>query len=144
VKKIANATTEPVTVSGARENVRDVVAVGLIDSSVRLLKPQDVTVIVDVLPAPVERELKGVLVRARNLGGGLGAPIIAPGSVLVSVRGRRDAMTSVRAETIDAFVDLAGLGAGQYNLRVQVDPSQSFGVQEITPAKVDVTIKVLR
>ena len=77
VKKLANATTEPVTVTGAREDVHDVVTVGLLDSSVRLVKPQDVTVIVPVLPAPVERELRGVLVRARNLGSGLVPPEIA-------------------------------------------------------------------
>ena len=59
VKKLANATTEPITITGARENVRDVVTVGLIDSAVRLVKPQDVTVIVEVLPAPIERELRG-------------------------------------------------------------------------------------
>ena len=35
VKKLANATTEPVTVTGARDNVRDVVTVG----SARLLGP---------------------------------------------------------------------------------------------------------
>ena len=29
--------------------------------------------IVEILPAPVERELQGVLVRARNLGSGLAA-----------------------------------------------------------------------
>ena len=36
IKKIANATTEPVSVAGAKVNVRDVVAVGLIDASLRL------------------------------------------------------------------------------------------------------------
>ena len=96
VKKIANATTEPVSVAGARDNVRDVVAVGLIDSSLRLTKPQNVTVIVDILPAPVERELKGVLVRARNLGSGLAAPVVRPGSVTLLVRGRREALAAVR------------------------------------------------
>ena len=99
----------------------------------RLIKPQNVTVIVDVLPAPIERELKGVLVRARNLGSGLAAPAVRPASVTLSVRGRREALAEVEAETVDAFVDLAGLGAGQHNLRVQVDPSQHFGVVEITP-----------
>ena len=144
VKKLANATTEPVTVTGARVNVRDVVAVGLIDSAVRLVKPQDVTVIVPVMPAPVERELRGVLVRARNLSTGLLAPDIAPARVTLSVRGRRDALVDVRPETVDAFVDLEGLGAGRYNLRVQVDPSQVFGVSEIAPAVVDVTIKAIK
>jgi YbbR domain-containing protein len=144
VKKVANATTEPVTVSGARVNVRDVVAVGLLDSAVRLVKPQDVTVTVDVVPAPVERELRGVLVRARNLGSGLVTPRIVPGSVTLSVRGRRDALSGVRSETVDAFVDLEGLGAGRYNLRVQADPSPHFGVIGIAPAVVDVTIRAIK
>ena len=144
VKKLANATTEPVTVTGARVNVRDVVAVGLIDSAVRLVKPQDVTVIVPVMPAPVERELRGVLVRARNLSTGLLAPDIVPDRVTLTVRGRRDALVDVRPETVDAFVDLEGLGAGRYNLRVQVDPSQQFGVITIAPAVVDVTIKAIK
>jgi hypothetical protein len=45
------------------------------------------------------------------------------------------------AETIVAFVDLAGLGPGQYNLQVQFDPTQSFGVSTSEPANVQVTIK---
>jgi YbbR domain-containing protein len=144
VKKLASAMTEPIVVSGARENVRDVVAVGLIDSAVRLVKPQDVTVIVEVLPAPIERELRGVLVRARNLGTGLAAPKISPASATLSVRGRREALASVEPETADAFVDLTGLGPGHYTLRVQVDPSQHFGVADITPAVVAVTLRAVK
>jgi YbbR domain-containing protein len=144
VKKLANATTEPISVSGARENVRDVVAVGLIDSAVRLVKPQDVTVIVEVLPAPIERELRGVLVRARNLGSGLAAPKISPALVTLSVRGRREALAGLETETVDAFVDLTGLGPGQYTLRVQVDPSQHFGVADISPAVVTVTLRAIK
>ena len=96
------------------------------------------------MPAPVERELKGVLVRARNLGSGLAAPAVRPGSVTLLVRGRREALAAVTAEAVDAFVDLAGLGAGQYNLRVQVDPSQHFGVVETTPSVVDVIIRAIK
>jgi YbbR domain-containing protein len=68
LKKLSKATTEPVSVAGARENVRDVVAVGLLDSALRLAEPRNVTVIVEVLPAPVEREVRGVLVRGRECG----------------------------------------------------------------------------
>jgi hypothetical protein len=136
--------TEPIVVSGARENVRDVVAVGLIDSAVRLVKPQDVTVIVEVLPAPIERELRGVLVRARNLGTGLAAPKISPASVTLSIRGRREALAGVETDTVYAFVDLTGLGPGQYTLRVQVDPSQHFGVTDITPTVVAVTLRAVK
>ena len=41
-------------------------------------------------------------------------------------RPARGARPRLRADTIDAFVDLAGLGPGRYNLRVQVDPSQKL------------------
>ena len=54
----------------------------------------------------------------------------------------REALDAMRAETIDAFVDLAGLGPGQYNLRVQVDTTQNdFGVSSMDPSVVRVTIK---
>ena len=60
------------------------------------------------------------------------------------VRGREEALARVQPEAVEAFVDLAGLGAGQYNLRVQVDPSQHFGVVETTPTLVDVTIRAIK
>jgi YbbR domain-containing protein len=144
VKKLANATTEPVSVAGMKESVRDVVAVGLLDSAVRLVEPQNVTVIVDVLPAPVERELRDVPVRARNLERGLRAPQISPSEVRVTIRGRRDVLAGVRPDAIEAFVDLAGLGPGHYNLRVQFDPSQQFGISEVSPVDVTVSVRAAR
>jgi hypothetical protein len=47
----------------------------------------------------------------------------------------------VQAHDIEAFVDLAGLGPGRYNLRVQIDPSQDYGISAITPAVVAVTVR---
>jgi YbbR domain-containing protein len=81
-----------------------------------------------------------VPVRSRGLGPGLTARV-QPLVVEVTVRGQREALESMSAATIDAFVDLAGLGPGQYNLRVQFDPTQSFGVSTAEPAVVQVTIK---
>ena len=142
VKKLASATTEPVDVAGARQNVSDVVAVGLLDSAVRLVEPQNVTVIVDVLPAPVERELRDVPVQARNLGHGLRAAEIAPAAVAVLIRGRRDALArgprrrhrrvrrpcrvSARAATVCASSSIR---------------PQHFGVIEFSPAEVAVTLR---
>jgi YbbR domain-containing protein len=140
LKQLTGATTEPVEVNGSRTRVRDVVTVGITDSAVRLVQARDATVTVDILPAPVERDLAGVPVRWRNLGTGLRAEV-RPTLTRITVRGRRDALAELRAGSIDAFVDLAGLGPGRYNLRVQVDPSQSFGLSAIEPAAVDVTIK---
>lgn len=140
LKQLTGATTEPVELTGSRARVRDVVTVGITDSAVRLVHAQDATITVEVLPAPVERDLSGVPVRWRNLGAGLSAQV-RPTLARVTVRGRREALADLRAGSIDAFVDLAGLGFGKYNLRVQVDPSQTFGVSDIDPAVVDVTIR---
>ena len=59
----------------------------------------------------------------------------------VTVRGSKENLAGLRGDNIQAFVDLAGLGSGRYNLRVQTDPSESFGVVAIDPAVVSVTIK---
>jgi YbbR domain-containing protein len=116
------------------------VTVGIADSAVRLVKAQTARVNVEVMPAPREREIAGVPVRYRNLTAGLKAQV-TPVLVRVAVRGAREAIQGMRSGEIEAFVDLAGLGQGRYNLRVQVDPSQRFGVSSIDPAVVDVTIK---
>jgi hypothetical protein len=84
--------------------------------------------------------VSGVPVRWRNLGNGLRAQIV-PSTVRMSVRGRGEALAGLRADTIEAFADLAGLGPGQYNLRVQVDPSHDFGINAIVPPVVAVAIR---
>jgi len=140
LKQLTGATTEPVQVTGSRVRVHDIVTVGITDSAVRLVQPQNAVINVEVLPAPVERDLTGVPIRWRNLQSGLTAKI-QPNLARVTVRGRREALADLRAGSVDAFVDLYGLGPGRYNLRVQVDPSQTFGVSATDPAVVDVTIK---
>jgi YbbR domain-containing protein len=141
VKEVAEATTEPVEIDGKSDRVRDVVTVGVTDSSVRLVQPQNATVVIDIWPAPVEREITGVPVRWRNLTQGLAPPRMVPTLARVSVRGQRDTLASLTSDAVDAFVDLTGLGPGRYNLRIQVDLSQAFGVRSVTPAVVEVTIK---
>jgi YbbR domain-containing protein len=140
LRQLASATTEPVSVAGSRERVRDEVTVGVVDSSVRLTHPRRAVVTVEIQPAPVERELSGVPVRRRNLGSGLQAQI-EPNLISVIARGRQEALAGLRPDTVEAFVNLEGLGPGRYNLRVQVDPAHDFGVSSIAPASVDVTIK---
>jgi len=140
VRQVAEATTEPVEIDGKNERVRDVVTVGVADSSVRLVQPQSATVVIEIWPAPVEREVTGVPVRWHNLGQGLGAKVV-PAVVRVSLRGQRAALAAIRPDAIDAFVDLTNLGPGWYQLRVQVDPLQEFGVRTVTPSVVEVTVK---
>jgi hypothetical protein len=97
-------------------------------------------VVIEILPAPVEREVPGVPVRSRNLAKGLGQRIVPP-VVRVNIRGQRDVLGRIGPDTIDAFVDLAGLGPGSYRLRVQVDPSEEVGIGAVSPSAVAVRIK---
>ena len=140
VRQVAEATTEPVSVKDASTRVRDGVTIGVVDSSVRLVQAQSAQVAVEIWPAPVERQVSDVPVRYRNLGTGLRANL-SPQLVRVTVRGAKDALAALRADSVEAFVDLAGLGSGRYNLRVQVEPSENFGVVETAPAVVSVTIR---
>jgi YbbR domain-containing protein len=140
VKQISEATTEPVSVEGTRTRVRDILTIGISDSSIRLVQPQSATVIVEIAPAPVERELTSVPVRGKNLGAGLRAQM-TPSVIKVTVRGGRDALTGMSADAVRAFVDLAGLGPGRYNLRIQVEPAEHFATTAIEPATATVTIR---
>jgi len=140
LRQVAEATTEPVSVKDARALVRDGVSVGVVDASVRLVQPQNVNVTVEIWPAPVEQQVPDVPVRYRNLQAGLRANL-TPQLAHVTVRGSKEALTKLRGDNVTAFVDLAGLGSGRYNLRVQVDPAERFGVVAVDPAVVAVVIK---
>jgi YbbR domain-containing protein len=140
VRQVAEATTEPVSIRDARSLVRDMVTIGVIDSSVRLVQPQNAQVAIEIWPAPVGRRLSDVPVRWRNLAPGLTAQI-SPTLTTVTVRGTSELVAGLRPESILAYVDLAGLGAGRYNLRVQVDQTERFGVDSIDPSLVSVAIK---
>jgi YbbR domain-containing protein len=140
VRQVAEATTEPISVKDARVRVRDGVTVGVVDPSVRLVEARSAQVTVEIWPAPVERQIADVPVRYRNLGVGLRANL-SPQLVRVTVRGAKAPLAELKGDSVQAFVDLAGLGSGRYNLRVQVDPAEQFGVVEIEPAVVSVVVR---
>ena len=56
-----------------------------------------------------------------------------PAAVDVTLRGSREALGRVDADDVAAFVDLAGLGAGEYTLPVHADSSRDAGVARIDP-----------
>jgi len=140
VHQIAEATTEPVSVKDARARVRDTVNVGVIDSTVHLVEPRTALVTVEIWPAPVERRVTDVPIRWRNLALGLSAQL-SPNLTNVKIRGTSELVEGLRPDAILAYVDLAGLGAGRYNLRIQVDQTERFGVSAIDPSLVTVTIR---
>jgi YbbR domain-containing protein len=138
--RITGATTEPISVDGRTESLRDTVNVGVADASLRLAEAREVTVDVEIVPAPVERVIEDVPIRWRNLAAGRSA-ILRPTLIRVTVRGRRQAIENLRGDDVEVFVDLDGLGIGRYNLQVRVEPAQAFGVVATQPPVVDVTIR---
>ena len=100
----------------------------MLDPALRLKTARSATVTVQIVPAPLERTLRNEPVHLRNLGAGPAGRGGAAGRRRSRVRGNRDALGRVAADDVAAFIDLAGLGPGQYSLTVQADSSRDAGV----------------
>jgi YbbR domain-containing protein len=96
-------------------------------------------VTVEVLKAPAERTLRDLPVHLRGLAPGLSAQAV-PSVVNVGLRGSREGLNRVEADDIVVYVDLSGLGSGQYPLTVRADTSNEAGVTRVEPATVQVRI----
>ena len=140
LRQLTEAMTEPVTVAGATAPVRAEVTVGVPDLALRLSVPRRAVVTVDVTPAPAERTLREVPVHVRNVSAQLTAQVVPP-VVTVRVRGSRPQVQSLRSDSVDAFIDLAGLGSGSYNLTVKAEARGQLGVVDVEPVVVQVTLQ---
>jgi hypothetical protein len=139
VERVPDAITEPISVEGARESVRENVTIGFLDPAVRLKIPQSADVVVNIMPGPEERLIRGRPVHLRNLTEDLTAEAVPP-VVDVRLRGSHDAVSRVDADDVAAFVDLARLGVGQYTLTVHAAGARDAGVTGTIPATVQVRI----
>jgi len=139
VKRASEAMTEPVSVTGARDKVRESVTVGVLDPALRLKNPRPATVTVQIVPAPLERTLRNRPVHLRALANNLVAEA-TPTIVDVTIRGSREALTRLESDDVVAYIDLAGLGAGEYTLPAYADASQDAGVVRIEPSFVKVRV----
>jgi YbbR domain-containing protein len=139
VRRAAEALTEPVSVSGTNTPVREMVTVGTADSDVRLKTLRTAVVTVEIVPAPLEHVVHDRPVHLRNLAPGLTATAM-PAAIDVTIRGSRDALSRIQPDEVMAYVDLSGLGAGQYTLTVRADTSRDAGISRLEPATVQVQI----
>jgi YbbR domain-containing protein len=139
IERVTEALTEPVSVAGARDRVRETVTIGLLDPALRLKSTRAAMVTVQVLPAPLERTVRDRPVHLRNLGSNLTAQAV-PSVVAVGLRGNREALNRVEPDDITAYVDLAGLGSGEYMLTGRADVSPEVGITHVEPAAVQVRI----
>jgi YbbR domain-containing protein len=139
VKRVTEVLTEPVSVAGAKGAVKETVSLGLLDPALRLKTARSAVVTVQVVPAPLERTLRNRPVHLRNLGPALQAQAL-PAEVELAIRGNRDALNRVNGDDVVAYVDLAGLGPGQYSLTVHADSPPDAGITRVEPASVQVRI----
>ena len=142
VQRVTAAITEPVSVADARDRVSDSVTISFLESAVRLKSPRPAIVVVDIVPAPVERVVKGQPVRLRNLAANLSGKAV-PSAVNVTLRGSDDALDRA-ADDIAAYVDLAGLGAGRHTLTVHADVLRDTSVASVEPSVVQVRISSVK
>lgn len=143
VRRVNEALTEPVSVAGALRPVQETVTVGTLDPAVRVKTQRTAKVTVQIVPAPLEQTVRNRPVHLRNLAANLMATVI-PSEVDVTLRGNREALSRIQPEDATAFVDLAGLGAGEYRLTVNADSSRDAGVARIEPAVIQVRITSAR
>jgi YbbR domain-containing protein len=140
VRDVDQATTEPVELKASAAQVRETVTIGVLNNAVRLRSPRSAVVTVDIQAVPTERAIDAVPVRMQKLRSGQRAQSDPP-NVAVTVRGDDRTLRTLGASSIEAAVDLAGLGAGRYRLPVRVAPSRLFGVVRVDPPQVRITIR---
>lgn len=132
------ATTDRVSIEGARSTVTQTVSVGVPDSLLRLRESTTAKVVVTIEPAG-ERLYAAVRVAVRNGPSG-SRPLVEPAVVVVLVRGAETLLARLEAKAIGPYVDVTGLGPGRYEVPVLVDLPGRITVVSVRPATVTVTI----
>ena len=140
MRELTQATTETVSLIGATGRLIDTVAIGLAHPSARLREPRTATVTVEIWPAPMTAQLEDVPVSVRNAGRGVRARVTPP-AVTVRVRGGSTVVRPLSPKSVPAFVDLAGLRRGNYNLQVHIDARGQYDVLDVHPQTVRVRIE---
>jgi YbbR domain-containing protein len=137
------AVTEPISIAGAVTDVTETVRVGLLDPALRVKGVRTATVKVQVRLGPRERTVRNRPLRLRDLPANLTAQATPP-DVDIVVRGSRDGLARLDSDEVVPFVDLKGLGAGEYALTVHVDPVADANVARVAPETVHVRVTAFK
>ncbi len=132
------ATTDRVSIEGAKETVTQAVSVGVLDAALRLRESTTARVVVTIEPAG-ERTFATQRVSVRNLPPG-SRGTIEPAVVAVTLRGAQTLLARLDPKSLLPYVDVTGLGPGRYEVPVLLDVAARLTVASIRPATVTVTI----
>jgi YbbR domain-containing protein len=139
LRHVTEAITEPVWVGAAKSAIRQTVPLGVAEQGVRLKVTRSALVSVEILQAPDERQLS-VPVRLRNLGAGLNALVVPP-TVAVRARGTKATINKVKDASVVAYVDMDGIGEGDYGLPVRLEPAPGIGIEQLDPTVVRIHVQ---
>lgn len=132
--------TEPISIAGATAPASEWVTLGVAAPGLRLKTPGKAKVTVDIRPIAAQRTIGDVSIGTRHLAAGRRAQV-APLRATVTVAGELIALNDLTPDRFAAFVDLAGLGPGQYNRKIQIEPPPNVQIVSIEPASVTVRIR---
>ncbi|MGE5361614.1 MAG: YbbR-like domain-containing protein [Bacteroidales bacterium] len=140
LRQLTRVITEPVSVAGATAPLRETATLGVPVPGLRLKQAGKAVVNVDIRPVAVTRTIDAVAVQPR--GARRGADVrLTPAQVDITVKGPEAAFSGITAGRFAAFVDLAGLEPGRYNLPIQVEPPPNLEPVQIQPPTIAVRIK---
>lgn len=131
------ATTDRVSIDGAKTTVTANVSVGVKDGALRLRDATMARVVVTIEPAG-DRLFAALKVSVRNLRPGARA-VIEPAVVSVQVHGAQTVLGRLDARNVVPYVDVADLGPGRHELPVLIDMGGTIAAAA-RPATVTVII----
>jgi len=138
--ELREALTGPVSVAGALTDVVTEVTVVVADPTLRLVEPVSARVVVEIVPAPVEKTLHDVPVEIQS--DQAHGVSVEPKHVAIGVRGTRAAIAAIAETDLRASIDLDGLPPGSYRLAVQVESIDgSVVISDIEPSSVQVSLR---
>ena len=136
LRRVTEAITEPLWVGSARADVRSSVIVGVADEGVRLKSVKTAVVSVAIVPAPEERQLPACRGARAESARRPPATITPPHVQRARARNEGSACED-QGSSIVAYVDLEGIGRGDYGLPVRLEPTAGVGVDQLDPTTVE-------
>ncbi len=136
------AQTEPIDLVGRIRSFYRSVAVKL-PSGVKPMSESLVNVYIPVREEFSETEFKDVPVRILKVPAASGVVDLDPDKVTLMLKGSKLYLEKLTSETLLAYVDLADLKKGDYELPLQVVLPENVSLKDKEPIKIKVTIRSL-
>ena len=138
IEDITSVTAQGVDVTGATATVIKEVAV-VAPQGVEVVEPRSIQVTVTIVPETGATKTLDVPVKVANGAANLKYTLEAL-TVKVTVHGPGSIIDGLRADSIDASVDVSGLAAGHYQENVAVRVPAGVRVSSTDPANIGVTV----